>query len=132
MAMPAEVKKDVNFVSVPLNRPFDQIYFDNQVKNTLPPVLDEMYILKYIVCKDTMYVFPGTVEHKRAWTMLRERGTGTLLQSAGHIKLFYDNPLTRVLDGHSESLLGLLPEGKSNIYKEDVMRERLSSWFEVK
>ncbi len=121
-------------ISIGLNEPgvFNAAEFDKLVKDSMKPNY-AIYSLKYIAVDDTLYIFPSTLRHNKAYKMLKDNGIAERLQSAGYVGVHFedDGSTSRFLDQYASTLVGLLSEESSNYFKNTVIKEKLGEYFQV-
>lgn len=131
-----ELKGSESFITIGLNDPeaFDPRKFDKLVQDSIRPEFGS-YSLKYIVCEDTMYLFPDTLYHDDVESLLRVGGVTGNLQSAGRVVLIHSGSSGsfRTIDDYSNTLEDkkILSKHNSDVYKNTVIRVKLGDFFEV-
>ncbi len=124
-----------SFITIGLSDPeaFDPKKFDKLVQDSIKPEFGS-YPLKYIVCGDTMYLFPDNLYHDDAESLLRAGGVTGSLQSAGRVVLILGRPGSfRTIDDHSNTLedMEILSKHESDVYKTTVIRAKLGDSCDV-
>lgn len=120
------------FITIRLDdsEPFNPEKFDELVRKSVEPKFGG-WNLKYIVCADTMYIFPGNLRHNNAGSALRVSGIAGQLQSAGYVWLSDGPDFKRAIDNYSTTLLRTLSQADSDAYKNTVIKKALGDFFQV-
>lgn len=126
------LEQSQHFITIRLNdlEVFDAGKFDELARKSVEPKIGG-WNLKYIVCADTMYIFPGNLRHNNAESALRASGMTGQLQSAGYVWLSDGPDFKRTIDNYSTTLLRTLSQADSDGYKNTVIKEALGDFFQV-
>lgn len=125
---------------------FDPTKFDAEIKKIDPPVMllnNEMYQAKFVVIGDKMVLFSVNTNHIDGIEWIRkvfpDVNLNGEIHSAGHVTVnicqvsMVARQTERIMCGMSTGLLqsGTLPLGKSEGYKQTVLKEKLGDYFSI-